>query len=532
MFATLPLLPLIVTTLDEVLRIFPLVVLAACTTAALGEEVMSLSDLAPVLLPACSLNPRGQVHNLQFWADRSASSRSDSQAAFAAIYPNAHSSLDSTALMARATAVTLPARRSTAKKRGFSEAALESAIPGGFVSAGDLAAAESVAEVARYPSIPIERSVVALYLLLALGEDGRTVRAAACLCRVVRRVVDGVMQAPAPTILHQRDMGHIALGDQAQCSAFLSKIARDSKAWAVELVHTANTTTLLGFSAQTELLFMYGVGVVSVCGADSADAPLHVLLHQSNTTPTGWKQVPNSLPGHLNSASAVSSVPAGSVRLALSVHAHQAKESDFWTLACDKLGALNAEGDSHDAKGVDVFVWRLLESVISSWPIPHTVTNVKTETLKHLRFALTLAMLVHAVCGLQCAGASAFRCAHFDVRPAPTQAKSCECTATILFALEDHHSSANSNGIASNGHAISSSQFRMLTMEAKYTCSTMKGQGRSVNVEEMVEVVLRALLPGGFSEERTAQKLLQDDGRELKQLLERFASAQAGGTKG
>jgi hypothetical protein len=193
---------------------------------------------------------------------------------------------------------------------------------------------------------------------------------------------------------------------------------------------------------------------------------------------------------------------------------------------------LNAEGDSSDAKGLNVFVWRLLENVISSWPIPHTVANVKTETLKHLRFALTLTMLVRAACGLECAGASAFRCAHFDVRPAPTQAKSCACAATILFALEDHHSSANSKCTASNGHAISSSKFRMLTMEAKYTCSTMKGQGRSVNVADMCEVALRDLLSGGFSEQRTAQELLQDDGVELKQLLERFATVPAGETKG
>lgn len=582
-FRGIALQPLRITTLDGVLEVFALHRLALYAGAALGDKAASLPNLVPTLFPSSGLgNSKGFAYNVRFWEDtEGAASYAQTKRAFQAVYPYAHSVLDKAALEQAALSTALPPRpRTQAKKRGFSEAALEgSAVPGGFVSAADLAAEETVAESARYPEITTEKSVLALYLLLALRADANSpttedsAEVAACLCRVTMKSVQGKVEVSAPVVLHHSFFGSVALNAASQPAEALKQHLVTAHSWAEGLVTKTAAGNYCSFQAGAETLLLLGNAAVARfsntadAGNDTLMVTIHTLSEALTGAPAGWKPVLNSLPGHMQGKGSFGA--EGQLLMDAALAFRTVAVDDALELICLKLRLpLFPVAPTEATAAVGLFATRLVEQTFSSWLIPKASANINTEVLKRVKFAHVLVALVVAICTAPLSSDApdlALRCVQFHVTAAPTTTSASGCSATLLFTTytkphssysspvpvsagksptnagsqastasvkaESNSDSANgsTNGSEGNGNAGNQSAkptrspTRMLVVDVSYTCSTMRGQGRSINHAEISEATLRDLSPvSQFSVQRFVSELLADGGAALREALVSF----------
>jgi hypothetical protein len=547
-FAQIALLPLPLTTLDDVLGLFELHILAGAVRAAVRDAV-SLPAQAPVLLPACGLGSAALVYNLSFWEGTAEASRTlESRSAYQAMFPYSHSSVDRATLTSVATSTALPVRRNTAKKRGFSEAALESGIPGGFVSAGQLAAEESAAEPARYAPLQSEKAVFAAYFMVTPPSSEGRISVAACLCRVVMKVIGATVEAGAPVVLHHRVLRQVTLrtAEGAYSTPDFAADIRDAQQWAEGFISKPASLSDVGFTAASSQMadFLvheqrsFVVSRPSAAGLCAAEAVEIAHFHSSKDMTrlrSAWKTQPNSLRGHMTGACSQGELlDVAQPLLSHSVRFRRREDGglDILTFGTTWTATDRTTESAHCA---GVFAVRMIETLLGRWSIPAaSAANAKAELFKRLNFSHTLLCLLRACTNFEGKeaereseeGAAApalrviIRPVHFTVTPIPLASNSCKCTATMIFALETSRPTASAN--ETRRAEPTRAAGRYLSVDVDYMCSTIRGMGKSVSTDEVSSVALRDLVPGRFSERRFALELLAEDSAVLKEILSDF----------
>jgi hypothetical protein len=570
-FKDIALLPLRITTLHDALHAFDLHRLAVCALSALGDSATSLSTLVPALFPACGLSGKGFVYSLRFWEDlQGIASYAETRRAYQVVFPHSHVPLDGASLQQSAANTALsPRPRSQAKKRGFSEAALETTVPGGFVSAAQLAADESASEPARYAEITGEKSVLALYLLLSLRADEKTsdgnsgdhssADVVCCLCRVMVRATAGKVETSAPAVLRKHVLGEVQLSDTQNASEQLKQYVAGAHNWAEGQLTMTNTSSHCQFPANAEILVMFGGCAVAEFANTDANNGSGKLTDALNVTVSalprsadisalaGWKPVLNSLPGHMQGKGDFTSGHNTNVQ-SLSLALRTLSASDALDVVCLQSsmrlhvqhGALStARIDDSEVAATELFATRLLQCFLSAWSIPASSANVKLEVLKRVKFLHALVALIDAVTNTKLAthgtaSALKLRPVQFHVTPSPTAANASGCAATLMFTTQAAHSTTvlPASGVGPTPKSPDRttddkgkpqrSTVRVLVVDVTYTCSTMRGQGRSINHAEICEATLRDVLPGRFSVRRNVQELLADGAAGLHEELNKF----------
>jgi hypothetical protein len=570
-FKDIALLPLRITTLHDALHAFDLHRLAVCALLALGDSATSLSTLVPTLFPACGLSGKGFVYSLRFWEDlQGIASYAETRRAYQVVFPHSHIPLDGASLQqSAANTVLSPRPRSQAKKRGFSEAALETTVPGGFVSAAQLAADEGASEPARYAEIPGEKSVLALYLLLSLRAGDKTndgnsgdhssADVVCCLCRVTVRATAGKVETSAPAVLQKYVLGEVQLSDTQSAADQLKQYVAGAHNWAEGQLSVTNTSSHCQLPANAEILVMFGgCAVAEFANTEAnngsgklADA-LNVIVSglprsADNSALAGWKPVLNSLPGHMQGKGEFASGHTTSV-LSLSLALRTMSAGDALDMVClrssmqlhiQNCALGTARNDDSELTATELFATRLLQCYLSAWSIPAASANIKLEVLKRVKFLHALVALIDAVTSTKLAthgtaSAPKLRPVQFHIAPSPTTANASGCAATMMFTTQPAPS-ASVQPVPSPGPTPKSpdrttddkgkpqrNPVRVLVVDVTYTCSTMRGQGRSINHAESCEATLRDVLPGRFCVRKSGQELLADGAAGLHEELNKF----------
>ena len=551
-FAEIALLPLSITTLEDVLGLFELHTVNERICSSIGRVGASQAAAAPVLLLACGLPRRGLAYCLKFWEEGTA----EGDALFSILFPFSHSSLTSTALSARVAQSSLPVRRSVAKKRGFTESQDSSVVPGGFVSAEQLAIEEATEDKPRYPPLTQRQSALVLYFLIAFrqlpagnssnsGNIGTEVVIACCLCRISLKATSGVLEPVAPTVVHKRQLGVVPMSSLQgpQGESLFGPHITEATAWATSLLHQPVELSQTDFPISSsdqrnrDILIhsdqTFSVITVSPSTAvSSVQVVLWMAANGTSAVKSACKAVPNSVPGHL--VGAVDTVllqnsnPVLVMDGSLSFHRDD-QQSALW-IQCDALQWGSSSSNICSQQSTEVFLRSFTKAFFKLWMIPTDSASIKTETFKRLKLLHSAGMLIRTATSLPPSTAG-LRCLHFEVIPAPSTLNSCGCKISLLFAL--HNSSSSSSAVSgttetssahSNGQIPVRPTVRYLQVLLEYTCSTMKGMGKSISTAELCDVTLRDVVSGMFERKHTEQELMSNNCSLLQEILIDFCT--------
>lgn len=545
-----------ITTLEDVLRLFPLTLWAAEAQKHLPDAA-NLSTLAAVLLPACGLGKRGLVYNIKCWDEVDPQwLRDQSRADYQALFPASLADLSDKTLVTAALSApaTSTAKRNQAKKRGFSEVALANTVPGDFVSAASLAESQQPVEKARFVVLKHSKKAIAQYFLVSVGADA-VVSLLSCICRITVTAYGAQLEHSHPAVLHHRTFAQCNVetttaiaggeggGAPSATAVHFEAMLKEATEWGTTLVHRPMPCSECGFENpgnSIDVLSHPGGGVTTVlpeppAGASTTSTVLVQVVSMADRAGDAGafsktcKGVASSVPGHSFSTCAAATAAKLSPFVSFPVWMLPSVGEAACFTCRDVAFASSAFKDAPTACHISVFATEVLQSIFTAWSFP-AAGSVKLELLKRVKFAyLVLQILRGLVSAPSAAKASAlasadsgdsmdvvdgsadasakvvgagsgassllppvFRLIHFTVEPVATTASASGCTVSFTCA-PDLPTCAG-----------------CLLVKISYTCSTMRGQGKSINVAEISSVELRDILPGRFERQFSAEELLEN----------------------
>eukprot|EP01032_Pedospumella_encystans_P014851 gene14851-17034_t len=417
----------LITTFDEVIALFDLTVYSELIHTAV-PGVQGQHHQSTKLLPVLGrLRSRGLVYNLLSYDDigvnatnndntnSSSANPNNTTAAYAALFPNSHLSLDKTTLSTTiSTTTSTTTKRNINKKRVFSEAAFNTSIPGDFVSAAALQAELSADKKVALPPVRQSKEAIVLYLVVSIDVN-KQAALSRVLCRCKVSTTAGVVDpaSSVPTVLHQHKLT-LEANNTAASSATVNAFVEETRQWAKELVRTPLSFSDFDFASASETaktdLLVHGDGGLSVIYTDASSTALSVLgvstgvdvSRISSKKRDTWKGVINSLSGHfcepvelqelhnIAQPSANNAYTGTVYSLALSLLPSGAAESDGVTLVCTHASLdsfTHIQQASADSAATKVFTTHFAESLFRQWSLPvPTVSAVKVEILKRVKF--------------------------------------------------------------------------------------------------------------------------------------------------
>jgi len=553
----------VITTLDDVVGLFDLCLWsehlhAACPTAH-GQH-----GLVPKLLPALGLHrSRGLVYNLQCWEDLGASASGTLSAEYVSLFPASHTALTRDSLAANLVPQAAAAKRNVAKKRGFSEAALASTIPGDFVSAASLQAEMIAEQKVSFAPVKQIREVTALYVVIGIDQARQaTAVGAVCKCRVT--VSGGVIEptSAVPVVLHRRSS--VASAEDFRLSVFV----QESRAWAKALMRAPAPPSSFGFVStsadksaapvRTDLL-AHTDGGLSALFVDADDKCLHITgvgygVELSTAPRSAWKSVINSVSGHFSepvdliNLAALSHNGATLCDLTLSL-LRAADGADSVEVLCTRavLRFPQSFQDPTAYAATGMFAAQFAQSLFRQWTLPVLVNGgVKTEILKRTKFVRDVWWVLQGLTepaqnkrnghngqnghshedAMEVDGehsgepaASATRQLqplHFTITPSPSTSSASGCTAQLVLALHGVDL-PNAASPAKTASFVSLGAYLLVTFT--YHTSTMRGMGKSISTAETSEVVFADVVPDKFSRSHSVRELGEERGALLKSVL-------------
>lgn len=535
-FASIRIQTAAITTLEDVLKLFVLTPwgteLAKCL-----PEATSQSALAAVLLPACGVGKRGLVYNTKSWDDVDPQwLREQSRAEYQALYPNSLTEISDKTLVT--VSLSAPAasavKRNQAKKRGFSEAALASTIPGDFVSAASLAESQQPIEKARFVIVKHSQKVIAQYLMIAAGGDG-VVSLLSCICRVTITASATRLEHSQPVVLHQHTFLQSSL--DAMSASGLSSAVQKASEWGLALVSRPMRCSDYGFDNPNtvDVVVQSGNGLSMLRNAPSnltagVLVTMVTQVQDLDGAKRGWKVTPSSVPGHFTAPSASAAALQSTPLASFSMWVLQSKR-EMCSFGCRDVNlTVPALLESGTPLQMSTFASELVQSVFASWIFPSAApSNVKLELLKRVKlchmalrllFFLTtpppkepVAESTMEVVGVDAtdqapivARRPAYRMIHFTIEPTASSGSVSGCALSIVCTPDVPDSTG------------------YLTIKLTYTCSTMRGQGKSINVAEINSVELKDVLPGRFERQYSIEELVENDMALLNTALTDYAA--------
>ena len=540
-----------ITTLDDLLGLFDLSLWSE-QVHRVCPAVQGQHSLAGKLLQALGLTRcRGLVYNLQCWDDLHTPTGAGLAVEYQSLFPCSFSTLTRETLSSNLTPQ-VATKRSVAKKRGFSEAALAATIPGDFVSASALQAEITADQKVSYAPIKQTKDVLALYVVIAVDEARQTT-AVGCLCRSQVAVAGGVLDALSvvPKLLHLRQLKTSSAGFS------LDLFINESRTWANSLVRAPVPPSTFGFTAAPLLtkgspaipmkadLLRHADGGLSALFADNSDQSLHVvglgagvnvLADSSSSRP-----VINSLSGHINEAVDLNNLTAlsgngaslSSIQLSFLLGA----EPDTMEIFCQHatLRFPDAASSPTAYAPATIFATQFAKSLFAQWALPAPINGgMKTEILKRIKLLRDVWFVLQVMTRPSSGGPSAsedamdvdgnngdaaaatavtqLRPLHFAIAPKTSTSNASGCSAQMVFALHRERESVLPHGANKAKNAAMESCGAYLVVSFSYSTSTMRGMGKSISTAEISEMTFRDMAGDSFTRSHSMQELAADNG--------------------